>query len=338
MERRGVIAGWYVGCRSAQLRPRRPLPRTLLGVPLVLFRDTAGRAAALVDRCPHRQAPLSRGFVRDGLLVCPYHGWRFAGDGECRAVPGLLGEPGHASRRADPLTAHEQDGFVWLTPAEPAAPPPRFALVGQPGVTHLVGEAALQGELIDALENFLDPAHTHFVHAGLIRSEGPRRVVTAIVRRRRDGVEVEYPDEGRQTGIISRLFGGGVDQAFGRFRLPSVAELEYRARGRTRLLITLCFTPETPGSLRLFAVVAGRAPRLLALAARPALRLLFRRALLQDRRILELQARNRARFPDTAREASTELDLVRPHLARLLQHGPDADGAAWPERVVHLSL
>jgi phenylpropionate dioxygenase-like ring-hydroxylating dioxygenase large terminal subunit len=53
---------WYVACRSSELR-RRPLACTLLGTPLVLFRGEHERPAALLDRCPHRNVPLSLGRV-----------------------------------------------------------------------------------------------------------------------------------------------------------------------------------------------------------------------------------------------------------------------------------
>jgi nitrite reductase/ring-hydroxylating ferredoxin subunit len=43
------------------------------------------------DRCPHRGARLSLDRVREGRLECPYHGWRFAAEGRCVAIPALPG-------------------------------------------------------------------------------------------------------------------------------------------------------------------------------------------------------------------------------------------------------
>ena len=63
---------WFILCTSRELGTR-PLARTLQGTPLVLFRDGRGRPAALLDRCPHRNVPLSLGRVRDGQLECNYH-------------------------------------------------------------------------------------------------------------------------------------------------------------------------------------------------------------------------------------------------------------------------
>ncbi|HEX8823532.1 MAG TPA: Rieske 2Fe-2S domain-containing protein, partial [Archangium sp.] len=104
---------WFILCASRELG-RKPLARTLQGTPLVLFRNEAGRPAALMDRCPHRNVPLSMGKVVGGQLQCGYHGWRFDAAGQCRAIPGLLGEPEAKSRCASSFATREQDGFVWV--------------------------------------------------------------------------------------------------------------------------------------------------------------------------------------------------------------------------------
>ena len=90
---------WFIACASDTLIGR-PLAFTLQDVPMVLFRDGSGGAAALLDRCPHRNAPLSLGRVVNGELQCGYHGWRFDGSGQCRAVPGLVSDEVSLKSRA----------------------------------------------------------------------------------------------------------------------------------------------------------------------------------------------------------------------------------------------
>jgi phenylpropionate dioxygenase-like ring-hydroxylating dioxygenase large terminal subunit len=80
---------WYVACRSGELG-RRPVARRLLGTPLVLFRADGGRPAALLDRCAHRNLPLSAGRVAGSYIECAYHGWRYDRSGACRSVPALV--------------------------------------------------------------------------------------------------------------------------------------------------------------------------------------------------------------------------------------------------------
>jgi phenylpropionate dioxygenase-like ring-hydroxylating dioxygenase large terminal subunit len=52
---------WYVGAWDHEVSADQPLARTLLGEPVVFFRNAAGQVQALLDRCPHRFAPLSMG-------------------------------------------------------------------------------------------------------------------------------------------------------------------------------------------------------------------------------------------------------------------------------------
>ena len=91
---------WFIAARSTELG-KKPLATTLFGTPIVLFRDATGKAGTLVDRCPHRNVPLSLGeVVADGTLQCPYHGWKFDTDGACKHIPSLTTASEAKARRA----------------------------------------------------------------------------------------------------------------------------------------------------------------------------------------------------------------------------------------------
>lgn len=48
-----------------------------------------GALFAMDGTCPHRGGPLGEGTVADGVLTCPWHGWRFDGkSGGCLNMPG----------------------------------------------------------------------------------------------------------------------------------------------------------------------------------------------------------------------------------------------------------
>ncbi len=311
---------WYVACRSSQLGGR-PLARTVLGMPLALFRGTSGAVAALLDRCPHRNAPLSRGRVVADRLQCAYHGWQFDGGGTCRAIPGLCGAIGD-DRSVVAFPARERDGLVWVWPSVDGAPdadPEPLPLTRDDRYTTVVRELAMDCTVHAALENALDVPHTAFLHRGLFRGSGERHEITAIVRTSGRGVEAEYVGEPRPPGLAGRLLSpsGGIVEHWDRFLLPSTAQVEYRLGPENHLVVTSLCTPESDFRTRLFAVVSFRlrAPGWLV---RPLLTPIAMRILRQDARMLAAQAATIRRFGGE-QFMSTEIDVLGPHIWRLLR-------------------
>ncbi|GAM04555.1 Rieske 2Fe-2S domain-containing protein [Novosphingobium sp. MBES04] len=77
---------WYMAAWSHEVGEDM-LRRRLLGEPILLMRRQDGTAVALVDRCPHRYAPLSKGEREGDTIVCPYHGLTFDAAGQCVRNP-----------------------------------------------------------------------------------------------------------------------------------------------------------------------------------------------------------------------------------------------------------
>jgi phenylpropionate dioxygenase-like ring-hydroxylating dioxygenase large terminal subunit len=312
---------WFPVCTSRELG-RRPLARTLQGVPLVVFRDAHGAPAALLDRCPHRNAPLSMGRLRGDHLECAYHGWRFDRGGACRAVPGLAGAPEAPGRAVAAHPVLEQDGLVWVgstAGSAPAEAPFRFPHLGDPRYTTVRHAARLSGTVLAAVENALDVPHTAFLHGGLFRTSRRRHPVEVVVRRGTDRVEAEYLGEPRPAGLLGRLLapGGGTVEHLDRFVLPCLAQVEYRLGPRSHLVVTTAFTPAAEDELLLFSAVSFRLPIPGALV-RPLVAPLALRVLAQDARMLAAQAENLRRFGGE-RFVHTELDVLGPHVGHLLR-------------------
>lgn len=309
---------WYLACAAADLR-RRPLARTILGDPLVLFRTASGAPAALLDRCPHRGLPLSAGAVRGEHVQCAYHGWQFDAGGACRLVPALGRGAPQAGAAVPAYRAVESQGYVWIfgePDAVPSESPFRFPLLDAEGYASVRMASEVDASLHATVENMLDVPHTAFLHRGLFRG-GPRRPLTAVVRRFGDRVEAEYLGEPRPTGLLARLLAprGGTVEHVDRFVLPSIAEVEYRL-GTSHVRVTNVLTPVNDHRTRFVSVVSFRLPvpffvvnAVLAPIARGILR--------QDARILRLQTENARRFGGE-RPVSTDADLVGPHVRRLL--------------------
>ena len=72
----------------------QPRAATLLGEPLVIWRDAERRVRVLGGACAHRGTALSLGRVEGGEIVCPYHGWRYDAQGRCTRIPQLADPQG----------------------------------------------------------------------------------------------------------------------------------------------------------------------------------------------------------------------------------------------------
>lgn len=323
-----VSDDWYVVCRSRELRAR-PRPATLLGMPIVVYRGEDGQAAALLDRCPHRNVPLSMGRVRGNHLECGYHGWQFDREGICRAIPGLCGIAEGKGRRVAAFPVREQQGFVWVyaTPdAQPEREPYTFAHYGRPGYSSVVQVLNAQGTLHATAENALDVPHTAFLHRGLFRKDTAKRnSIQVVVRRWHDRVEAEYIGEPRPPGIVGSILapGGGVVQHWDRFLLPSVLEVEYKLGDASHLIAAAALTPISDFETQLNAVISFRLPIPHWLLI-PFLKPIGLRIFRQDAHALRLQTDNVRRFGGE-QYLSTDIDVVGPHILRLLRNAERGD-------------
>jgi phenylpropionate dioxygenase-like ring-hydroxylating dioxygenase large terminal subunit len=313
---------WYAACFSRELRGSRPQARTVFGRPLVLFRGADGAATALVDCCPHRNAPLSMGRCTHGELRCAYHGWRFDAMGACTEVPGLPTVPGAAAARAvDRYLVRERDGIVWVVPShEPPVveAPPAQPHADEPGYTTVRHRGALRGTVVAAVENALDVPHTAFLHRGLFRGRREPLPVTAVVRHGEGTVEAEYVGEPVPPGPAARLLApeGGVVEHVDRFVTPSTSQVEYRLGG-SHLVVSTAFTPIDDDNVALHATVAFRSTVPAAVVA-PLVTPIAKWILRQDARMLAAQHDNIARFGG-ARFVQTPADVLGPHIARLVR-------------------
>lgn len=315
-----VARAWLPVALSRQVAGR-PLARRIAGTPIVLFR-AGDRVSAFVDRCPHRNYPLSLGRVREGTLECPYHGWRFGPGGEVREVPGQpAGEPPPAKICAETVAARELHGAVFVRlsgegPAEPDLPP----LIGDPGHDHFWYEdGAWKGRALDAVENVLDPYHTSFIHHGIIRDREKRQPVTLTIEVFEDGLDASYAQDAPDPAWMSRALEPPRTRSAGRFYPPATVQARWYGKDdRLSLCVTAFFTPEAPDAFRPFALFTtprGRGPGWLK---EQAIRLFLRPVIRQDREALERQLEVIAQFGGP-RFHQGPLDRVSAMVARLYQ-------------------
>ena len=179
---------WYVAAWAHEIVPDKILARTILGEQVALFRRQDGSPAALLDRCPHRFAPLSAGILSGGKIACRYHGLEFDGRGQCvfnphGPVPRTLGVrswPTHDSHRAT---------WIWMGDpalADPRLIPPLNYLTEAPSTAFSCGQLLSgRGHYELFSDNILDLSHTDYLH--------PNTLGGGAVTKTRQKVE-ETPD------------------------------------------------------------------------------------------------------------------------------------------------
>jgi phthalate 4,5-dioxygenase oxygenase subunit len=145
-----------------------PLKARLLGVDLVVFRDSKGRVGVMDERCPHRRASLVFGRNEECGLRCLYHGWKFDVDGN---VMDMASEPPDSRLRTNlkhkAYPVRESGGFIWawLGPADEVAAfqPPAWAPTGSIKTSIVKIHAACNWAQV--LEGSIDSAHSSSLHS-----------------------------------------------------------------------------------------------------------------------------------------------------------------------------
>ncbi len=125
---------WYPVVASTDLQAGGVMPATLHGERLVVWRSREGRFGVWNDRCPHRGMSLSLGATIGDLLVCPYHGWEFGSDGNCRRIPAHPAVTPSRGARVRVYPALEASGYIWACLGEPASAQPEYGPIGDDAV------------------------------------------------------------------------------------------------------------------------------------------------------------------------------------------------------------
>ena len=350
LNRTGVrpCGAWYAFCFSEELGAA-PKVVVFFGLPVVLFRDAEGLPVALLDRCAHRNVPLSLGRVVGSEIECGYHGWRFDGRGVCRHVPALCAAQEGRGRRVPAFFVREAQGIVWVWDPgadaigkeheQPSEAPFQIPHWDDSGYAKVTYATTLEAGVHATAENILDVPHTAFLHRGLFRTD-KRHAITAIVRRGSREVEVEYVGEPRPAGVLGRLLApkGGAVKHFDRFYLPGIAQVDY-ALGNSHLVINNMLTPLSHQQTLMHTVVTLKLP-VGSFVLSKVLRPLAMKVLQQDADMLQAQSENIQRFGGE-RFVSTAVDLLGPHIQRLLKQAEqgdiDEDKAVVEERIEMLA-
>ncbi|AFZ23038.1 ring-hydroxylating dioxygenase, large terminal subunit [Cylindrospermum stagnale PCC 7417] len=182
---------WYPLSPIEDIAPQRPVPVTLLGIRLVIWKSKLSENyRVFLDQCPHRLAPLSEGRVDDktGNLMCSYHGWQFDEQGICTHIPQAENPELVAKNQRNfcvvSLPVRQENDLLWVWPdadsTELAAntPLPLSPQIDvKKGFVWSSYVRDLEYDWQTLVENVADPSHVPFAHHGV---QGNRETATPI--------------------------------------------------------------------------------------------------------------------------------------------------------------
>jgi nitrite reductase/ring-hydroxylating ferredoxin subunit len=276
---------WFAATASSQLA-EKPLAVQALDARIALFRDGAGCANALQDRCAHRGVALSLGEVKDGALACPYHGWRYGADGACAHIPSLVAGAEIAKGvgvRAYPCV--ESDGYVWVWMGEGAAANAPPAVPEFERFNWMQGSLTLECEALAVIENNIDWCHPVFAHPHthgmfFINQAMGFRDQQIEMRRTHTGLVVFQPATAAESDPIPEK-----PYVTLTYELPDRVSVAFEGGPQGRSLIIMHMVPTGPRTCRQEWLVsmgpAGEGGPALTWAAEP--HVIFE----QDRRLME---------------------------------------------------
>lgn len=270
---------WYPLFLTRDFR-NKPKRVERFGTYWVIYRDSEGQPLMAPDRCPHLGASLAQGNVVDGLLQCPFHGFRFDGEGHCTLIP-ALGRAGRIPPKLclTPMRLMESRGWVFGWWGEPQSDYPPLPLFADIDDRFVFGDIQKRWpvHITRAIENQLDVAHLPFVHRHTIGSAKRPCVIGPHVESDDNEIRVwvrHHPDNGTPTEALEALHAENASRPPSLiFRFPGVWQLRIHDRFRlligfvpvspseTLFMVRACHTLHLPGVSRLYSLLVGRMNR-----------------------------------------------------------------------------
>jgi 3-ketosteroid 9alpha-monooxygenase subunit A len=161
--------GWHCVGLADSFRDGKPHAIRAFGTKLVVYADSSGKLSVLDADCRHMGGDLSMGTVKGDAIACPFHDWRWGGDGKCAGIPYARRVPPAARTRAWLTMEQNKQLFVWHDP-QGNPPPPDLAIPQVPGAfsgewTEWTWDSILvEANCREVIDNVVDMAHFFYIH------------------------------------------------------------------------------------------------------------------------------------------------------------------------------
>ena len=310
---------WYIFAESAELKKDKPLKRKILGENLVGFRDKNGKAIILLDYCLHRSGKLSEGWIENGCLVCPFHGWKYNNEAKVCRIPAEGNESKLLKKdlKAKKFLVEEKQGYIYVCLSEQVLPqnkPFDYPYYQNTNWATVRFKNLFENNVINCVENFIDVPHTVFVHTGIFRSEKGQKI-EAIIESKNGKVYINYQNE-NSISNFNWFFNSSKQQIKHTdiFITPNITNVNYKVLNNCQYIITSQSVPVDEWQTMVYTDISYNFG-LLTQIAKPIVQNQAEQVLRQDLKILKEQAENIKQFKK--KFIDTEADLIHTLISEL---------------------
>jgi 3-ketosteroid 9alpha-monooxygenase subunit A len=162
--------GWHCLGLAGTFRDGRPHAVQAFGTKLVVFADSSGALHVLDGYCRHMGGDLTMGTIKGEQVACPFHDWRWGGDGRCARIPYARRVPPAARTRSWLTLEENRQLFVWNDPEGNTPPPeitiPRIDGAFSPEWSTWTWDSILveNSNCREVVDNVVDMAHFFYIH------------------------------------------------------------------------------------------------------------------------------------------------------------------------------
>ena len=160
--------GWYHIAYSHELKPGIIKSLFYFGRDLIVFRGEDKKVRVYNAHCPHLGAHLGKGGkVIGNAIRCPFHGWKFCGEGNCIEIPYAKRIPPNAKLHSYP--AEEKNGLVFMYYHAENKKPESFIptvpeYTSAQWTKYKIFKWKFRSRVEEVIENITDLAHFKFIH------------------------------------------------------------------------------------------------------------------------------------------------------------------------------
>ncbi|MBF6079538.1 Rieske 2Fe-2S domain-containing protein [Nocardia beijingensis] len=249
--------GWHCLGLVRDFAGGKPHQISAFGTELVVFAGEDGKINVLNAFCPHMGGNLAHGTVKGDTIACPFHDWRWRGDGKCAEIPYARRVPPLARTKAWPTMEISGQLFIWHDPQGRKPPAeltiPEIPTYGDPGWTDWVWNSILveDSHCREIVDNVVDMAHFFYVHYGMptyFRNVFEGHTATQLMRSRPRadavGVSQNTTDLSLESRSDATYYGPS-------YMVDKLWSAQYADRDEPNIYLINCHYPITPTSFRL---------------------------------------------------------------------------------------